>query len=428
MELVTNEVKPLATSEATAPPPDSAAENKKGAPTAQDEGAKIDPLLLTILATKRRHTSTGDVNFRLWLFNFLKGLKGITVDARKEGNLLVKVGKGGKTLFSCHTDTVHSPAECDGSTQELAFDPMFNHIFLADKTKSSCLGGDDGCGIYIMLKMIMAKKAGWYMFHTGEEVGGVGSRAYLNAESKFIVETFKAVVAFDRPTKDGVGPEVISHQGGQRCASDEYCAALAKELNVTKFNDPYHVTPNGSFTDSKVYSGVVPECINVSCFYDRQHTRDEYVDYEQLELLTAAAIRIDWDSLPITRDPSAPLFDDVPRFMGRTPASDFRGGFSDEARFVPGFERAKPNTRQEGSPYIGAASRPPVELEDPVGGADWTGMSAVEVIDDMESWNTNDYETFLLSEPDLAVKVLARLFIRNKGLQAELDACENIMS
>lgn len=420
MELATNENKHSSTA---SEPTDTAP------PAAKSDDANIDPLLLSILSTKRRHNSTGDVNFRLWLFNYLKGLKGVTAEVYKEGNIRVKVGKGGTTLFSCHTDTVHSAGECDGTGQQLAFDPMFNHIFLADKTKSTCLGGDDGCGIYIMLKMIAAKKQGWYMFHAGEEVGGVGARAFVNSESKWITDNIKAVVAFDRPTKDGVGPEVISHQGGARCASDEYCAALAKALNTTKFNEPYHVTPNGVFTDSKVYSGIVPECINVSCFYDRQHGKDEYVDYAQLELLTAAAININWEELPVKRDPTAPQFDGYLGMGGRRSAPYFRGSFSDEELDlrVPGFGSERANPKPDFKLGSAANSAPKQKLEDPID-SPWSGMTAIEVVNDMETWAADEFENFILSEPDLAIKVLARLYVRNRGLQAELDACENIMS
>ena len=63
------------------------------------------------------------------------------------------------------------------------------------------------------------------------------------------------------------------------------------------FEYDWVVSTKGVFTDSKVYAGVIPECINLGCFYSKQHTPDEVVDVKQLEVLVHAAININWTAL-----------------------------------------------------------------------------------------------------------------------------------
>jgi hypothetical protein len=184
------------------------------------------------------------------------------------------------------------------------YDENFGHIFL-DKGTSNCLGADDGAGIYIMLKMIEAKVPGGYIFHRGEERGGIGANAVLKEDKDFI-KKFKACVAFDRPRCD----EVIIHQGGSICASEKYGAALAEALNKAG-GFKYATSTRGVFTDSKVYRGVIPECVNIGVGYENQHSTDELQDWKHLEALTKAACTIKWDTLPFTRIPV-----EEPRYTG----------------------------------------------------------------------------------------------------------------
>ena len=55
-------------------------------------------------------------------------------------------------LFTSHTDTVH---HFDGK-QEVAYDEEMGIIMLADTNNGSCLGADDGAGVWLMLEMLQA--------------------------------------------------------------------------------------------------------------------------------------------------------------------------------------------------------------------------------------------------------------------------------
>jgi hypothetical protein len=313
--------------------------------------ATVDPLLSTILSTKRAHTSVGDTNFRLWLHATLKSM-GHTPQAFPEGCLVVTTDEKSDTLFSCHIDTCHGVQESDGTPQQLAYDPGFGDLFLSDKSKSGCLGADDGAGIYILLKLIAAKVPGSYIFHTGEERGGIGAYAVLSKKREWL-DQFSRAVAFDRAVQRGESPEVIVTQGGLACASAESGLALCKALDAGGiFEKPWVVSHRGSFTDTKVYCTVIPECFNVGVFYAAQHTPNEWLSVAGLEQLLQAVLKIKWDDLPVKRDAKAfpDLFSNkkaqkkpntgyVPSFMKSYPDEDLfssvskapKGGYSTEA-------------------------------------------------------------------------------------------------
>lgn len=247
-----------------------------------------------ILTTRRSHGSAGELAFLSSLHERIKTL-GFSPRVMAEGCVVVEVGEKSKTLFSCHTDTVHSLLESNGQKQTLVFDENMGHIFLEDKT-AGCLGADDGAGIYILLTMIEAKVAGTYIFHRGEEKGGIGSRAMVAKHPEW-AEEFDRCIAFDR--QDNF--EVICTQGGHPCASVTFGKALSAALNAADTTFSYEVSHKGSFTDSKVYNYLIPECVNVGVGYQHQHSNAEYLDWAHLQALTAACLKIDWEALPTDR-------------------------------------------------------------------------------------------------------------------------------
>lgn len=259
-----------------------------------DGTMEMDKLIEVILSTKRCHNSTGELNFVAWLYKYLETLK-VKATPLAEGAIVVEVGVGGKTLFSCHLDTVHSNSESDGSLQTVFYDGSFGHIFCGDK-KTTCLGADDGAGIYILLKMIEAGVKGTYIFHRGEEKGAISAHAIKSKHVDFL-KKFNACIAFDRPGTD----EVIIIQGGSECASKEYGNSLAVALS--KQGLTYQTSTKGVFTDSKVYRSIIPECINIGVGYYDQHTNGEYQDWGHLITLTNVVCAVDWDALKPKRVP-----------------------------------------------------------------------------------------------------------------------------
>lgn len=366
---------------------------------------QLDPLLSKILSTRRGHGSAGDTAFRIWLFNHLDKVLKVKPKVEVEGCILVTVGKTPGVLFSCHVDTCHGKGDGSTEPQALAVDPNFGHVFLADKTKSSCLGGDDGCGIYIMLRMLEAGVEGSYIFHTGEEVGGIGSSAFVRKNKK-LLESFEMVVAFDRAVKSGTNPEVIITQGGQECASTEFGQALCAQLNANAdFELPYVVSHKGSFTDSKNYRLDVPECVNVACFYEHQHTPNEYVDAVGLEKLVQAAIAVEWSKLPVVRNPAKAV--QTPQQPQKSFPMPF-GGHNFDHRFFDQPAKSKAPTHK---PVYG-----PAQKSGPV-----TADRGFGLLEGLDSISIDDLQMTLEEGDVQPAQVIAALLMRNKALEAELE-------
>lgn len=269
----------------------------------------VDPLLVTILSWPRSHGSHSELAFCEWLTKSLVDL-GYVVTKWEEGSMFVDVlhpgGRCATTLFSCHVDTVdgfvkpEDPADPTKITRKkLTYDSNFGHITLDKDSVGGCLGADDGAGVWVMLNMIAAGVPGGYLFHRGEECGGISAKA--NARKReALLKRFDAAVAFDRPRTN----EIITHQGGTECASNKYALALAAALNKHGFE--YKPSTTGVYTDTKEYRRIIAECINIGVGYEQQHGRGEFQDYAHLKALTEAACTIDWEALPVDRDPSKP--------------------------------------------------------------------------------------------------------------------------
>ena len=206
-----------------------------------------------------------------------------------EGNCIIEIGEGSKTLFSSHTDTVHRT----GGAQNVMID-LEESKLITDS--GQCLGADDGTGIWLMLELIKARVPGLYIFHRAEEVGGQGSAFIANNHSE-LLQKYDRAIAFDR--KDDWS--IITHQGGSRCCSDIFGRDLAEKLDMTHTLDT-----GGSFTDTANYDGIIPECTNLSVGCHNCHSGRETQEIPYLLEFRDALIHTDWENLITERDPTIP--------------------------------------------------------------------------------------------------------------------------
>ena len=181
-------------------------------------------------------------------------------------------------------------------------DGMDYHVDKAIETTPNTLGADDKLGCYIMCRLLQAKVPGLYVFHVGEECGGIGS-SYISEHTPEIVDGMDYCVAFDRMGYT----DIITNQSGGRCCSDEFADALAKQMN-TKLPPKKLMSKstNGTFTDSANYTKLIAECTNISVGYKSQHGSSEHFDHEWLEHhLIPSLLNVKWAALPVKRDPKA---------------------------------------------------------------------------------------------------------------------------
>lgn len=266
----------------TAPAP-----KKAFSDTVADTPVSVE-VLLDILRRPRFADTPGE---RYVIDTYLRPLPGASVDGG--GNIWVTIGTNPTTMFSSHTDTVHKAKD------ERRSYPLTIKDNIVTATGGGVLGADCGTGIWLMLNLIKAGIPGLYVFHRGEEIGGVGS-TYIAECTPDRLAGINHCIAFDRKGTDSV----ITEQGCGVCTSMEFAIAFCGALNATP-GFKFVPDDSGTFTDSANYVHLIPECTNLSVGYYNQHTLHESQDVSFAAALANALIGIDFAALPASRDPEA---------------------------------------------------------------------------------------------------------------------------
>lgn len=249
---------------------------------------KKNQLAMTVLdralTTKRPHKAFSTIKFCSWLEKLLPehtvdGCGNIHVDLRAPNS---------KSLFVAHVDTVHRTG---GKNKVIKTDKLWS-------ASGAPLGADDGAGVAILMHMIGSRVPGYYIFTQGEEVGGIGAK-WLADNMPDLLKQFSRAIAFDRRATYSV----ITHQGWDRCASEEFADTLSDVFN--RLGMLYAGDDTGVYTDTAEFTRFIPECTNISAGYDMEHSERETLDMEHFTELLRCVTKIQWDSLPIVRDPAA---------------------------------------------------------------------------------------------------------------------------
>jgi hypothetical protein len=225
---------------------------------------------------------------------FLREILPAGAERDRHLNYHITVGDS-SLLWSCHTDTVHRL----GGRQLV--DSANGMAFLAhEERQSNCLGADDTIGVWLMLEMIAAGVEGRYIFHYGEERGGIGSTALTrDAHWQPLLRQYRACIALDRMHYG----DVITHQGLGRCCSTVFAESLAAILNAGDAGFRYRPCAEGIYTDSAEYTDLIGECTNLSVGYFHQHSRSERADIDFAYRLRDVLIEADFSKLAIVRAP-----------------------------------------------------------------------------------------------------------------------------
>lgn len=244
------------------------------------------------LSRKRPHNSFEVSTFTSWLFEHLPTDLRSFCFTDNAGNLHVdnRFGKS-KTLFIAHVDTVHRVTGVNKIRKTQTH-------WYAD---GAPLGADDGAGCAMLMHLIHSGVKGYYIFSQGEECGGIGAKHIADKHAD-LLKQFDRAIAFDRRGIDSV----ISHQGMGRCASDTFCQALASALNEHNDNLMYSPDDTGVYTDTAEFTDIIPECTNISVGYYNEHGERENLDIVHFAALAVAVTKVDWENLPVDRDPTVP--------------------------------------------------------------------------------------------------------------------------
>lgn len=244
--------------------------------------------LTFMLSTKRPHEGSGEYNALGWLLLHKPSYVAWHFDATGNLHMSNVQDKTHRTLFVAHVDTVHY-------TDGLNKIKMTDTVWYA---QGSQLGADDGAGVAMLMHLMHAGVPGHYVFTRGEECGGVGAKA-LADDDRFL-RRFDRAIAFDRRGTTSV----ITHQGYGRCCSDAFADDLSSKLMAHCDDLMYMPDDTGVYTDTAEFTGLIPECTNISVGYQREHSHEEAQSILHLQALAEACMQIQWDELPTVRDPN----------------------------------------------------------------------------------------------------------------------------
>lgn len=158
-------------------------------------------------------------------------------------------------LLVAHMDTVH----------DLLPDLI---VYDFEKDTISCaegIGGDDRCGIYMILEIIKHYNCS-VLFCEDEESGGVGARKFIKTDLAKELE-FNYAIELDRKGSN----DAVFYD----CDNEDFEEFITKD---------FYKTAGGSFSDISVVAPFLKcAAVNLSCGYYNAHTKNEYVVLNEME-------------------------------------------------------------------------------------------------------------------------------------------------
>jgi len=199
---------------------------------------------------------------KIWLTTKLQKMYGTENVVATKGTGYIYAKGDFPVLLVAHLDTVHNQ--------------LPKHI-VYDKAKTTIrsvegIGGDDRCGVYMILQLIHQRKCS-VLFCDEEEVGGIGAKQFTK---DYPHETFNYIMEFDRMN----ATDAVFYD----------CDNPAFESFITKH---YYKTSFGSFSDISIIAPALGvAAVNLSCGYYKAHTLQEYVNMGEMHASINAALGI----------------------------------------------------------------------------------------------------------------------------------------
>lgn len=167
-------------------------------------------------------------------------------------------------LLVAHMDTVHK---------------KLPSVIVYDKEKKALsspngIGGDDRCGIYMILEIIQKYNCS-VLFTEDEEIGGVGAEKFTKA--KFAKDLkFNYIIEFDRRGSN----DAVFYD----CDNPDFEKFITRDFYKTAW---------GSFSDiSTIAPFLKCAAVNLSCGYYNAHTTSEYVVVSEMKRSITEACKI----------------------------------------------------------------------------------------------------------------------------------------
>lgn len=134
------------------------------------------------------------------------------------------------------------------------------------------IGGDDRCGIFIIMNLVKDFKCS-VLLCEDEEIGGIGARKFTRTEYIDDLDV-NYMVEFDRKGNN----DAVFYS----CDNKEFTKFITE---TTGFKEQY-----GTFSDISVVAPAAKiAAVNLSSGYYNAHTKDEYVEYKEMLDIIATA-------------------------------------------------------------------------------------------------------------------------------------------
>lgn len=190
-----------------------------------------------------------------------KYLKKLNIPFIKDevGNIY-NIAYDNKPMLSAHIDTVQSAFDAD----------LTKFVKIRDNVLSGygVIGGDDKCGIYIILDVLKDRKINFFL-SVGEEAGGKGSSHFAKLH-KELKNVLYCLVLDRRGTGDLI------------CKNNQY-GTIELEEDLLKVGKEFgYKSAIGSFSDADFLNNCL-SCANLSVGYYNPHSRTEFVRLTDLE-------------------------------------------------------------------------------------------------------------------------------------------------
>ena len=163
-------------------------------------------------------------------------------------------------LLTAHMDTVHSkPVE---DYYELVAENG-DHILYSPQG----IGGDDRCGIYMILRIIEEYKCS-VVFCEDEEKGCVGSKKFCKTDYIKEVSSCNYMIGLDRAH----AADAVFYSCDNEQFTKFICDATGYKKEWGSYSDISHLAPAAGIA-----------AVNLSCGYYEAHTTSEYVNLEEMD-------------------------------------------------------------------------------------------------------------------------------------------------
>jgi tripeptide aminopeptidase len=172
-------------------------------------------------------------------------------------------------LFAAHTDTVRNVEDdIAADTGNIQVITRKDNTFIINP--GCVLGGDDMCGVHIILEMLRAGEKFNFVFTDGEETMNGSAEPFVRVNTEVLSKMPYGIILDRKGNSDIICTH--NHYGSEKF-----------ENQLAKIGEPFGYSPDTGMCSDADFIRNVMSCANLSIGYERAHSKKEYVVWENME-------------------------------------------------------------------------------------------------------------------------------------------------